>query len=144
MLAARFGDIDALAAAEIDELTALDEIGPTIAGSVREFFDSEEQRRMLARMTSLGVEMRAQPVAAGKARPMAGRTVVITGVLAGLSRKDAEDAIKAAGGKTSSSVSKMTDFVVVGDSPGSKADKARALGVEIVDLAEFKRRLGEV
>ena len=69
---------------------------------------------------------------------------MITGVLAGLSRKNAEEAIKAAGGKVASSVSKNTDFVVAGDSPGStKTDKARSLGVETIDTAELKRRLGD-
>ncbi len=141
VLAARFGDMDAIAAAEIDELTALEEIGPTIAGSVREFFDSAERRDMLAEMTSLGVKMRAQAGSGGKTGTLAGRTVVITGVLDGWSRRDAQEAVKSAGGKVSSSVSKKTDFVVVGDSPGSKAAKARELGVEIIDAAELKRRL---
>ena len=79
---------------------------------------------------------------AGAAAALAGKTVVVTGTLENLSRKEAEDAIKAAGGRAASSVSKSTDFVVVGDSPGSKADKARALGVEIIGEEEFLRRLG--
>lgn len=69
-------------------------------------------------------------------------SVTVTGTLAGLSRSEAEEAIKSAGGRVTSSVSRSTDFVVVGDSPGSKADKARGLGVEIIDEAEFLRRLG--
>ena len=73
---------------------------------------------------------------------LVGRKVVVTGVLDKFSREEAKDAIKAAGGRATSSVSKTTDFVVVGESPGSKADKARQLGVEIVDEAEFLRRLG--
>jgi len=154
VLAERFGDIDSLAAAGVDELTALDEIGPTIAASVREFFDSAAGRETVAQLKAVGVEVTAQPAAAGEGEPrsvaialerrrLAGKTVVVTGVLAGLSRKDAEAAIKAAGGRPASSVSSKTDFVVVGDSPGSKADKARELGVEIIDGAEFKRRLGQ-
>ena len=74
--------------------------------------------------------------------PLAGKTVVITGALAGFTRKEAEDAVKAAGGRAASSVSAKTDFVVVGESPGSKADKARALGIEIIDEQELVRRLG--
>ena len=72
---------------------------------------------------------------------LTGKTVVVTGTLAGFSRSEAQDAIKAAGGKVTSSVSKKTDFVVVGDSPGSKAAKAETLGVEVIDEQEFVRRL---
>ena len=142
VLAGRFGDIDSIAAARVDDLTEIDEIGPTIAASVREFFDSDAGRSTIARLKAAGVKVTAQRATAGEAGPLAGKTIVITGVLAGLSRKNAEEAIKAAGGKVASSVSKSTDFVVVGDSPGAKADKARSLEVETIDTAELKRRLG--
>jgi len=74
--------------------------------------------------------------------PLVGKTVVVTGTLEGFGRKDAQEAIRDAGGKATSSVSKKTDFVVAGESAGSKADKARKLGVEVIDEAEFRRRLG--
>ena len=77
-----------------------------------------------------------------KTAPLADKTAVVTGTLKTFSRSEAEAAIKAAGGRVTSSVSKSTDFVVVGQSPGSKADKARLLGVEIIDEAQFLRRLG--
>ena len=81
-------------------------------------------------------------ISIGIALPLVGKTVVVTGTLSRLSRGEAEEAIKSAGGRVTSSVSKSTDFVVVGQSPGSKADKARLLGVEIIDEAQFLRRLG--
>jgi len=82
------------------------------------------------------------PASASRPAPLAGKTVVVTGSLEGFSRAAAKGAIKAAGGRAASNVSGKTDFVVVGGSPGSKADKARELGVEIIDEAEFVRRLG--
>jgi len=142
ILAQRFGHIDAVAAAGVDNLTAIDEIGPTIAASVRAFFDSNAGRKTIDRLKTAGVKVTENVAAAGKVQPLAGMTVVVTGTLVGFSRKEAELAIKAAGGRVTANVSKNTDFVVVGDSPGSKAEKARSLGVEIVDEAEFKRRLG--
>jgi len=144
VLAERFGDLDAVAAASIEELTDIDEIGPVIAESIRRFFDSDAGRGAVRRLKDVGVKMTAEMTAApaGGAGPLEGKTVVVTGTLDHFSRKEAEDAIRAAGGRAAAGVSKNTDFVVVGASPGSKADKARALGVEIIDEAEFRRRIG--
>jgi len=146
VLAGHFGEIDALAAAGVEELTEIDEIGPVIAASVQALFASPAGSETVGRLKSAGVQMasarrRAESAGPG-GRPLAGKTVVVTGMLATLSREEAKDAVKAAGGRAAASVSKKTDFVVVGESPGSKADKARQLGVEIVDEAEFLRRLG--
>ncbi|NLF30750.1 MAG: NAD-dependent DNA ligase LigA [Planctomycetes bacterium] len=140
ILAETFGDVDALAAAGPEDLVATHEIGPVIAASVRRFFDSGAGRDTIERLKAAGVRMTADRAAAGAA-PLAGKMVVITGTLSGFSRAAATAAVKAAGGRTASSVSAKTDFVVAGDSPGSKADKARALGVEIIDEAEFVKRL---
>ena len=113
-----------------------------IAASVREFFDSPAGREAMQRLADVGLKMDAPRRPKAADLPLAGKSVVVTGTLEGFSRKEAEDAIKAAGGKSASSVSKNTAFVVVGADPGSKADKARQLGVEIIDEAEFARRLG--
>ena len=144
VLARAFGDIDSLAAASIDELTAIDEIGPTIARSVHDFFNGEAGRETINGLKAAGVQMTGSTAseAPAGAGALEGKTVVVTGTLEGFSRREAKDAIQSAGGRASSSVSSKTDFVVVGESPGSKADKARALGVEVIDEEEFKKRLG--
>lgn len=118
-----------------------------VARNLHRFLHSTSGQRIVAELSDVGVEMTSRqgtPTPGGEAAepPLAGKTVVVTGVLEGFSRKGAQDAIKAAGGRAASTVSKKTDFVVVGESPGSKADKARKLGVEIIDEAEFRRRLG--
>ena len=142
VLVSRCGGIDAIAAATVDELTETDEIGPVIAASVRQFFDSKAGKAAVRRLRDVGVKMGVAKRKAAGESPLAGMGVVVTGTLGTMSRKEAEDAIKAAGGRAISSVSNKTAFVVVGDSPGSKADKAAALGVETVDEREFIRRLG--
>lgn len=141
VLAAHFGDIDRIAAAGEQELSEVHEIGPVIARSVHDFFHSDGGRDVVARLKAVGVQTTAAAHATGQAQPLKNRSVVVTGTLEHFTRSGAEEAIKAAGGRVTSSVSKNTDFVVVGVSPGSKADKARTLGVEIIDEAEFVRRL---
>ena len=141
VLAGHFGHVDAIAAASAEELTAVNEIGPVIAASVHQFFHSDAGHEAIERLRKAGVKMTAER-AAGGAGALAGKTVVVTGTLRGFTRQEAEEAIKAAGGRVASSVSKNTDFVVVGEAAGSKADKARALGVQIIDEGEFRGRLG--
>jgi len=143
-LAEHFGDIDAIAAADVEQLAEVAEIGPIIAESIHQFFASRQGREAIERLKAVGVKMTAEkrPAAAAGPLPLDGKTVVVTGSLEKFSRAEAEQAIKDAGGKAASSVSSKTDFVVVGDSPGSKADKARMLGIETIDEAEFLRRLG--
>ena len=142
-LASAFDSAEALASAEPEQISrAMTETG-VIVRNLHDFLHSRTGRATIDRLKAAGVQMSAEAKPAeGRAdRPLAGKTVVVTGTLAGFSRKQAEDAVKAAGGRAASSVSKNTGFVVVGDSPGSKADKARQLGVEIIDEEEFKRRL---
>jgi len=143
VLAGHFGSMDAIAAASEEELTEVAEIGPIIAASVHRFITSAAGRDAVARLKAAGVSVQAPAARAGEptARPLAGKTVVVTGTLSDFSRGEAEAAIKAAGGRAASSVSPKTDFVVVGEKAGSKADKARQLGVEVIDEAEFRRRL---
>ena len=144
VVAGHFRDADAVAAASVEELTEIDEIGPVIAESIRQFFSSPAGKETVRRLKEAGVVMKSElaPAAEAGELPLAGNTVVVTGTLERLSRKEAEAAVKAAGGRVAGSVSRSTDFVVVGASPGSKADKARALDVETIDEAEFLKRLG--
>ena len=106
------------------------------------FFSSEAGRDAAARLKRAGLKVDAPITSAAAVGPLAGKTVVVTGTLEGYSRREAQAAIKAAGGRAAASVSKKTDFVVAGTDPGSKADKARSLGVEVIDESEFARRLG--
>ena len=143
VLVGHYDNIDQIASAGVEELMQIREIGPVIAESIYQFFHSPAGKDAIRRLKAIGVKMtvdRKARAAGGGA--MAGKTVVVTGTLEKFSRSEAEIAIKAAGGRAVKSVSKNTDFVVVGAEPGSKADKARALGVETIDEKEFIRRLG--
>ena len=143
LLAEHYRHMDKLAAAGEEELTEVPEIGPGIAASVRQFFTSPAGREAVERLAAAGVRMdqpRGRRRAAGEA--LAGKTVVVTGTLEGFSRSQAEQAVKDAGGRVASSISSKTDFLVAGADPGSKLDKARKLGVEVIDEAEFRKRLG--
>ena len=143
VLAEHFGQIDRIAAASEEDLTATPEIGPVVAGSVHQFFHSPAGQAAINRLKQAGVKMDAIRLAGRAEGPLLGKTVVVTGTLEKFSRSQAEQAVKDAGGRVASSVSSKTSFVVVGVEAGSKADKARKLGVEIIDEAEFIRRLGE-
>ena len=144
ILAREFGDIDKLSSATVEELTEIDEIGPTIAQSVHDFFNSDKGRETINGLQAAGVQMTssATEAPAGGSGALEGKTIVVTGTLENFSRREAKEAIQSAGGRVSSSVSSKTDFVVAGASPGSKVTKAQALGVEVIDEAEFKKRLG--
>jgi len=146
VLAEHFGDIDAIIAASAEDLAEIDEIGPVIAASVREFFDSPAGLETVRRLCETGVvttaDRPADHDADGAELPLAGKTVVITGTLVNFSRGQAQQAVKDAGGRAASSVSKNTDFVVAGDKAGSKLSKAQTLGVEVIDEQEFGRRIG--
>jgi DNA ligase (NAD+) len=113
-----------------------------IAESLHSFLRSEAGQDVIHRLRDVGVKMSQDAPAATGEQPLAGKTVVVTGTLEGFSRQEAEEAIKAAGGRAGSSVSKNTSFVVAGAEAGSKLDKARELGVETIDEAEFRKRLG--
>ncbi len=146
VLAEQYPDVDALLAAPVEELVSIHEIGPAIAESLASFLASEAGRRTIEDLRAAGVEMTSDRFVGGGSgetdRPLAGKTVVVTGTLAGFSRAEATEAVQAAGGRVASSVSKRTDFVVAGESAGSKLAKARSLGVEVIDETEFRRRLG--
>jgi len=137
VLAMRFGSLDRLIAASETGLAETHGIGPTIAASVRKFFDDESNRRILDDLGRLGVDLTERTTTADGPKPLAGKTLVITGTLASLSREGARELVESLGGKVTSSVTRKTDFVVVGEAPGSKADDARRLSVTVLDEAAF-------
>lgn len=141
-LALHFRSVDAIDAATEEELSSVDGVGPTIAASLREWFAVDWHREVVRKWAEAGVRMAEDAVDEGP-RPLQGLTVVVTGTLAGFSRDQAAEAVQSRGGKVSGSVSKKTSFVVVGDNPGSKADKAASLKVPVLDEAGFRVLLDE-
>jgi len=139
-LAGHFGTMAAIRAASTEELAAVEGVGPTIAESVREWFDVDWHRGIVDRWEAAGVRM-ADERDVSIARTLEGVTVVVTGSLERFSRDEAKEAILARGGKASGSVSRKTDAVVVGENAGSKADKAEQLGVPLLDEDGFVRLL---
>ncbi|BBZ48801.1 NAD-dependent DNA ligase LigA [Mycobacterium heidelbergense] len=141
-LATEFGNLEAIEGASTEQLAAVEGVGPTIAAAVTEWFTVDWHRAIVDKWRAAGVRM-ADERDASVPRTLAGLTVVVTGSLAGFSRDDAKEAIVARGGKAAGSVSKKTDYVVAGDSPGSKYDKAVELGVPVLDEDGFRRLLDE-
>lgn len=122
----------------------LTEVGPVVAGSVLDYFASPAGQRVLRRLRELGIRPAgASATPAAATGPLAGKTVVLTGTLPTLTRDEASALIRQAGGTVSNSVSKHTDYVLAGENPGSKLDKARALGVPVIDEAQFRKLLKE-
>ncbi|MCJ7673615.1 MAG: NAD-dependent DNA ligase LigA [Sedimentisphaerales bacterium] len=141
ILAEHFGSLDALMAADIEALQTVEQIGPKIAESVYEYFRNPANRAVIEGLLTAGVRPE-QPKKVRRAGELAGKTIVVTGTLEKFTRPQIEQAIKQAGGKTSSSVSKKTDFVLAGKEPGSKLDRALALGVQIISEKEFLKMVG--
>ncbi len=139
-LATEFGSLDAITSASTEELAAVEGVGPTIAAAVTEWFTVDWHRAIVDKWQAAGVRM-ADERDASVPRTLAGLSIVVTGSLTGFSRDDAKEAIVARGGKAAGSVSKNTAYVVAGDSPGSKYDKAVELGVPILDEDGFRRLL---
>jgi DNA ligase (NAD+) len=139
-LATEFGDIDAIVSASTEHLAAVEGVGATIAAAVTEWFTVDWHRDIVEKWRAAGVRM-ADERDAGVPRTLAGLAIVVTGSLTGFSRDDAKEAIVVRGGKAAGSVSKKTAYVVAGDSPGSKYDKAVELGVPILDEDGFRRLL---
>ncbi|ORB73420.1 NAD-dependent DNA ligase LigA [Mycobacterium scrofulaceum] len=141
-LATEFGSLDAIMAASTERLAAVEGVGPTIAAALTEWFTVDWHRAIVDKWRAAGVRM-ADERDASVPRTLEGLTVVVTGSLAGFSRDDAKEAIIARGGKAAGSVSKKTDYVVAGDAPGSKYDKAVELGVPVLDEDGFRKLLAE-
>ncbi len=141
-LATEFGDLQAIEDASTEQLAAVEGVGPTIAAAVTEWFTVDWHRAIVDKWRAAGVRM-ADERDASVPRTLEGLTIVVTGSLAGFSRDDAKEAIVSRGGKAAGSVSKKTDYVVAGDSPGSKYDKAVELGVPILDEDGFRKLLAD-
>jgi DNA ligase (NAD+) len=136
-LARGFRSIDAIRAASQEELAATDGVGPVIGQAVRDWFEVDWHQSIVERWAKAGVRLEEEAGDEGP-RPLEGLSIVVTGSLEGYSRDGATEAIQQLGGKVVGSVSKKTSFVVVGESPGSKFDKAVSLGVRILDEAGFR------
>ena len=135
ILADHFGDLDALASASPEALEAVPEIGPKVAQSIRRFFGDRKNRERLEALRAAGVNLTQPRAAAAADSSLSGKTVVLTGALAAMTRSDAKRRLEALGARVAGSVSRQTDLVVAGDKAGSKLDKARQLGVEVIDEA---------
>jgi DNA ligase (NAD+) len=141
-LARELRSVDAIFAADAERLAAVDGVGPVIAEALREWWDVDWHRAIVTKWRASGVRLEEEGEAEGP-RPLEGLSIVVTGSLDGYSRDGATLAIQEQGGKAAGSVSKKTDFVVVGDSPGSKYDKAVQLGVPVLDEVGFRALLAE-
>ena len=141
-LAQHFGSLDALAEASEEELLAVPAVGPKIAESVHDFFRDKGNRRIIEKLRRAGVRMEEE-AAAPREGPLSGLAFVVTGTLSRWSRNEVEDLIKSLGGSAGSSVTKKTDYVVAGESPGSKLRKAEQPGVPILDEEAFVTLLRE-
>jgi DNA ligase (NAD+) len=141
-LATEFGSLAAVESATVAELASVEGVGPTMAAAVREWFEVDWHRDIVAKWRAAGVRM-ADERDESIERNLAGLSIVVTGSLEGFTRDGAKEAILLRGGKAAASVSKKTAFVVVGESPGSKHDKAVELGVPVLDEAGFRRLLAE-
>jgi DNA ligase (NAD+) len=140
-LAKHFRTLDALAEASAEELAQVEDVGPKVAESIVFFFRQPENAALIRRLKEAGLKFESRAEKRG-AQPLAGKTFVLTGTLAALEREEAKALIESLGGKVTSSVSGKTDYLVVGESPGSKLDKARGLGVATLDEREFLRLVG--
>ncbi len=141
-LAEHFGTLGALMDASEEELLRVPDVGPEVARSVRAFFSEPRNRESIRKMIEAGLEIREARDAEGP-RPLEGKTFVFTGALSSMTRSEAKARVEALGARVSSSVSRRTDFVVVGADPGSKADRAREFGVPMLTEQEFLERLRE-
>jgi DNA ligase (NAD+) len=137
ILAETFGSLDEIANAGMEDLQAAEEVGPKVAQSIRQFFDEPRNRQLIERLRAHGLQF-TQEKKAKAGGVLAGKTLVITGTLPSLSREEAKALIEAAGGKATDSVSKKTSYLVAGEAAGSKLDKARKLGIPVIDEAKLR------
>ncbi|MFH1419715.1 MAG: helix-hairpin-helix domain-containing protein, partial [Planctomycetota bacterium] len=143
LIAGNFGQMSRIAEATVEELKTVEGIGPEMAQSIRSFFQSASGQKAWQALAAAGVNMTQPKAKRTGDQPLAGKTVVVTGTLSQFGRKEIETLIKEHGGKVSGSVSNKTDFVVAGDKPGSKLDKARKLGIRVLDEDAFSALLGD-
>ncbi|MHC4505001.1 MAG: NAD-dependent DNA ligase LigA [Planctomycetota bacterium] len=143
LLAEHFRTLAKLMKASAEEMEEVEGVGPIVAKSVVEFFKDKTNRGLLKRLKAAGVNTKALSAPPKRSGELAGRTVVVTGTLEGYTRAEAQALVKQHGGKATSSVSKKTDYVLAGANPGSKLAKAEKLGVQVIELAEFLRMIGQ-
>ena len=141
ILAGHFGTLEALMAAEEERLQQVPDVGPVVAAAIRAFFQEPHNQQVIARLRAAGVRWPEAEVKQATGQPLAGKTFVLTGTLESLTRDQASDRLQALGAKVSGSVSKKTDYVVAGRDAGSKLDKARELGVMVLDEAGLRALL---
>ncbi len=140
-LAAHFRSLEALASASADDLVGIDDVGPRVAESIRFFFSQRESRKLLEGLEKAGLNFKSGEKKAAAA-PLDGLTFVLTGTLAGFTRDEARERIESLGGKVASSVSGKTDYLVAGEDPGSKLDKAEELEIKVIGEKELRALLG--
>lgn len=143
LLAEHFGDMEKIAEASEEELQEVEGIGPEVAESIRHFFSSAAGRKTWQGLRDAGVNMKQPRVKRSEHQPLAGKSLVVTGTLERFSRSEIERLIKELGGKVAGSVSKKTDYLVVGEDAGSKLEKARSLGVKTLTEREFASLIGK-
>jgi DNA ligase (NAD+) len=141
LLAEHFGSMARLADASEEELQQVTEVGPKLAESIRHFFHESQNRELIDRLKELGLKMESDVHVDRPRQVLAGKTFVVTGTLDGMTREEAEALIAKFGGRATKSVSKKTDFVLAGRDPGSKLEKARELGVSIIDESALRAML---
>lgn len=141
LLAEAFESLDEIAAASEEDLQKAEEVGPKVAASIRRFFGEQHNRELVERLRASGLQF-AHERPRREGGPLEGKTLVLTGTLPTLTREEAKAKIEAAGGKVTGSVSKKTDYVVAGEEAGTKLDKAKALGVPVIDEAALVEMLG--
>jgi DNA ligase (NAD+) len=141
LLAETFGDLDAIAAADEEELQKAEEVGPKVSHSIRQFFGEKHNHELVERLRAAGFRF-THEIKKRAGGALAGQTFVLTGTLPTLTRDEAKQRIEVAGGKVAGSVSKKTSYVVAGEEAGSKLDKARELGIEIIDEARLLAMIG--
>jgi DNA ligase (NAD+) len=142
ILAGTFGSLDVIAGADMEELQKAEEVGPKVAHSIHQFFAEPRNRELVERLRDAGLQFTHQRIVK-QGGAVEGYVFVLTGTLPKLTRDEAKARIESAGGKVTGSVSKKTDFVVAGEEAGSKLDKARALGIPVLDEAGLLEKLGE-
>jgi DNA ligase (NAD+) len=140
-LAKKYSNLDELSKTTIDELLQIEGIGPNIASQIVDWFNQDRNKLILEKLKNAGVwpVLKRKEVVSHEDLPLSGKVIVVTGTLKNFSRNEIKDFIEEKGGKTSSSVSKNTSFVLVGENPGSKFDKAKELGVTVLNEEEFLR-----
>jgi DNA ligase (NAD+) len=140
-LAKHFGKLDAIMDAGVEQLLDVPDVGPVVAESIHTFFEQPHNREVVEQLRACGVAWEEGEPVKRDSLPLAGKTVVLTGTLPGMTRDEAKDRLEAAGAKVAGSVSKKTDYVVAGAEAGSKLDKARELGVPVLDEDELRKLL---